>query len=262
VTVAGQLATAIDRLRAEQQLRKLNIDLEQRVNERTALLEMANRELEAFSYSVSHDLRAPLRRINGFARILVEDFSEEITPEMAKYIEKISNSSAKMAQLIDGLLDFSRLGRKSLSRTTMELNGLVRTLIETLSAEASDCEIDWVTADLPPVYADPVLMQQVFANLLGNAVKYTSKCQAARIEIGKLAQDGKTVFFVRDNGVGFDMTYAEHLFGVFQRFHNDDEFEGAGIGLALVKRIIERHGGQIWAEAEPDKGATFYFSLG
>ncbi len=261
VTVAGQLAAALERLRAEQQLRALNADLEQRVTDRTAQLEAANQELEAFSYSVSHDLRAPLRAVNGFAKILKEDFSDEISPMARNFLAKILDSGWRMGQLIDELLDFSRIGRKSLNTQPVRLNEIIQEVVESLAPEIAGRQIEWHIPALPPATADPLLLRQVYANLLGNAVKYTGKREAARIEVGSLTQNGETIYFVRDNGAGFDMQYADKLFGVFQRLHCEDEFEGVGIGLAIVRRIIERHGGRIWAEAQVDKGATFYFTF-
>ena len=262
VTIAGQLASAIERLRAEQELRKLNIELEHRVAERTALLEEANKELEAFSYSVSHDLRAPLRRIKGFAQILQEDFPDSFPDEANGYLEKLIGSAGKMSQLIDGLLDLSRLGRKSLARMDVDLNALVRVVIDSLGIDDTHLPIEWTISELPVVNGDPVLLQQVFVNLLGNSVKYTTNQAVAQIHVGSRTQNGNPVIFVKDNGVGFDMQYADQLFGVFQRFHSDEEFEGMGIGLAIVRRIVERHGGKIWAESAVDEGAAFYFTLG
>jgi K+-sensing histidine kinase KdpD len=260
-TIAGQLASALERLRAEQQLRRLNAELEQRVVERTAQLEAANKELESFSYSISHDLRAPIRSISGFSKILYDDFSAGMEPEALGFLRKIITSGEKMSRLIDGLLDFSRLGRKSLKKQEVDLNEIVNNAIETYPQVIPGHQIIWDCSNLPPVCADPALIQQVFVNLIGNAVKYSSKCAVARIEIGSFMKDLERVYFVRDNGAGFDMQFAGKLFGVFQRLHRDDEFEGTGIGLATVRRIVERHGGQIWAEAEPDKGATFFFKL-
>ncbi|PKN91272.1 MAG: hypothetical protein CVU44_20375 [Chloroflexi bacterium HGW-Chloroflexi-6] len=261
ITVAGQLASALERLRAEQGLRHLNAELEQRVNERTALLETANKELEAFSYSVSHDLRAPLRAITSFARILDNDFSSEMEPTARGFLHRIITSGKMMNRLIDELLDFSRLGRKPLKIQPLDMNGIARHVIENLADETASRQIEWVLTDMPLAAADLTLIQQVYANLIGNAVKYTGKRETARIEVGSFEKNQETVYFVRDNGAGFDMQYADRLFGVFQRLHRDDEFEGTGIGLATVQRIIQRHGGRTWAEAEPDKGATFYFTL-
>jgi K+-sensing histidine kinase KdpD len=261
LTIAGQLASSLERLRNEQQLRVFNAELEQRVRDRTAELQKANQELEAFSYSVSHDLRAPLRAINGFARILQQDFSAELSPEADEFIEKIHASGQKMALLIDGLLNLSRVGRKPLNKQRVNPGEFVRQVIDSLASETRSRQVEWIVSDMPSIHADPVLFQQVYENLIGNAVKYTAKREVACIEIGSLEQDGKTIFFVRDNGDGFDMKYVDSLFGVFQRLHHDDEFEGTGIGLAIVRRIIEQHGGSIWAEARPGQGATFYFTL-
>ncbi len=240
---------------------RLNSELEQRVKKRTAELESVNRELEAFSYSISHDLRAPLRSINGFSKILNQEFSSELTAEARIFLQKIIASGDRMGRLIDDLLAFSRLGRKSLQKQHTDVNAIVRTVMELLEMETSDHTIEWLLEPLPPAYADPVLLQQVYANLIGNAVKYSGKRQPARIEIGSFTKENETVYFVRDNGAGFDMKYAEKLFGVFQRLHREDEFEGTGIGLASVQHIIQRHGGRIWAEAQVDQGATFYFSM-
>ncbi len=224
-------------------------------------LASSNRDLEAFSYSVSHDLRAPLRAINGFARILNDDFSAELSPIARGFLQKIRAAGDKMSTLIDGLLAFSRVGRSALRKQTVDLNEVAQSILENLTPELADRPIEWVRSELPPAQADPVLIQQVYANLIGNAVKYTGKRNAARIEIGSFNKNGEKIYFVRDNGAGFDMKYADKLFGVFQRLHSDTDFEGTGVGLATVQRIIHRHGGRIWAEAEPDKGATFYFTL-
>ncbi|PWH12184.1 MAG: hypothetical protein DDG60_14170 [Anaerolineae bacterium] len=261
VTLAGQIAAALERLRAEQALRTLNAELEQRVSERTAQLEMINRELEAFSYSVSHDLRTPLRSITGFANILQEDFSQDLPPSAQQFLIKICKAGEQMTQMIDALLDFARLGRKPLNLQVVDVNEIVRSVIESFSTEVQNRNIEWQISPLSSSLADSSLLRLVYTNLIGNAIKYTSTRPKAYIQIGSLEQEGNVVYFVRDNGVGFDMQYVTKLFGVFQRLHHQEEFEGTGIGLATVQRIIARHNGQIWAEAEVEKGATFYFTL-
>lgn len=251
---AGYAGLAIENAR-------LKSELEQRVQQRTAQLEAANQELESFSYSVSHDLRAPLRAINGFSKILTEDFSAELTPTAQGFLRKISVAGGQMGHLIDDLLDLSRLGRKPLAFQRLDLNRVVQAVLETLALEMANRQIEWVRAELPPARVDPVLIQQVYLNLVGNALKYSRKRELARIEIGSLTQNGEIVYFVRDNGAGFEMQYAERLFGVFQRLHREEDFEGTGIGLAIVQRIIQRHGGRVWAEGVVNQGATFYFTV-
>jgi PAS domain S-box-containing protein len=235
--------------------------LEQRVAERTAELAAANRELEAFSYSVSHDLRAPLRAIDGFSRILLEEHAGHLDPEAHRYLDRLRQGAQRMGQLVDDLLTFSRLGRQPLVKRTVALDDLIRQVVDDLRPDYETRRVEFILGTLPPGEADPALLKQVLVNLINNALKYTRGRDVARIEIGSRPSGDEPVYFVKDNGVGFDMRYADKLFGVFQRLHSTEQFEGTGAGLAIVQRIIHRHGGRVWAEAEPGQGATFFFTL-
>jgi light-regulated signal transduction histidine kinase (bacteriophytochrome) len=224
-------------------------------------LKVQQDQLEAFSYSVSHDLRAPLRSITGFSNILLEDFAEDIPDEVQEYLYRIIKNSQQMDQLIQDLLLFSRSGRKELEKSETDCAALAREVFNDFREREPGRNLELNIAELPICSADPILLRQVFANLFENALKFTRNRQVARIQVGHFIQEGKDVFFIRDNGVGFDMKYADKIFGVFQRLHSVSEYEGTGVGLATVQRVIHRHGGQIWAESELGKGTTFYFTL-
>lgn len=261
ITFCGFVTDITERKQAEEESRRFHQQLEDRVAERTEQLENANRELEAFSYSVSHDLRAPLRHIDGFTQMLQKHAGEKLDGQGLRYLATISEAARNMGRLIDDLLAFSRTGRAALNIVPVDHDALVADVI-TGGGLGRERPIDWRVDPLPAVQADPGLLRLVWTNLIGNAVKYTGQRQHPRIEIGAGPHTREEfVFHVRDNGVGFDMRYSGKLFGVFQRLHGNTEFEGTGIGLAHVKRIIGRHGGRVWAEGQPDVGATFYFSL-
>lgn len=254
-------ADLTDQKKAQDQIRKFNEELEKRVAVRTEQLERANADLEAFNYGVAHDLRSPLRHIHGFADILLNDSESHLSAEGVRHLSLIIRETSRMDALTQALLGLSRVGRKSLNLQQTDLNALLREVMDCISPDVRDQTIDWRVTPLPVMTCDPELMKIVFTNLLGNALKFTRSRTPAVIEVGAHV-DREIVFQVRDNGVGFDMRYAEKLFGIFQRFHPADQFEGTGVGLATVRRIVQKHGGRIWAEAEPEKGATFYFTLG
>jgi len=258
VLVSGAIRDITERKRNERQIAQLNAGLEARNEE----LASANRDLEAFTYSVAHDLRAPLRHIYGFSKILVEDHGPQLPEEVKEYLDDILSDTQKMGRLVDDLLDLARLARQEVRYEVTGLRSIVDEVVRTLKTDIGDREIEWITGELSFVYCDPGLIKQVYANIVSNAVKYSRPRKLAVIEIGQTTVDSENVFFVRDNGVGFNMKYADKLFGVFQRLHRSEDFEGTGVGLATVQRIINKHNGRIWADAEIDRGATFYFTVG
>ena len=259
LTRTRELAASHEAIRHNQS--QMNVELERRVIERTAELDAVNKELEAFSYSVSHDLRAPLRAVDGFSQAVLEDYGQVLPEQGLYYLKTIREGAQKMGVLIDDLLKFSRLSRESLNKRKVNTLELVNEVLGQLQQEVKGRQIDLQVGALPACWGDPALLRQVWINLLSNAFKYTRKQEVALIEIGCNQTPVDDVYFVKDNGTGFSMQYISKLFKVFQRLHCLEEFEGTGVGLAIVERIIQRHGGRIWAEAEVNHGATFYFTL-
>jgi len=247
----------IEKYQHEIALARLNEDLKNK----NADLGIINKELDSFTYSVSHDLRAPLRALDGYTKMLEKEYKEQLDEEGKRLLTNISGNVVKMSTLIDSLLDFSRLGKKEIKRGKVNMNELVKEALNDLQQSYEDKPVDFKINDLPDAYGDAELLKRVFINLLSNAIKYSSKKDKPSVEIGTIAGNNKNIYYIKDNGAGFNMAYKDKLFGVFQRLHSSYEFEGTGVGLAIIQRIIVRHGGEVWAEAEIDKGATFYFSL-
>jgi len=243
------------------EIQRLNGDLELRVKERTAQLEMMVKELEAFTYSISDDMRGPLRAIDGFSRVLMEEYPDKMDAEGKRLLNIIRSNARSMSELIDGLLAFSHLGRQPLDQADINMQELARSVFDEVQAANKERQISLELGNLPPAFGDRAMVRQVLYNLISNAFKFTRPKSNPAIEIGFQTGGNQNTYFVRDNGVGFDMQYSPKLFGVFQRLHSGDDYEGSGVGLALVQRIVLRHGGRVWAEGKIDEGATFSFSL-
>ena len=237
-------------------------ELEQKVQDRTAQLEAANKELEAFAYTISHDLRTPLRAINGYSSILNQDYASNLPEDATRLLTHIRDNASQMDVLIKDLLAFSRLSRQQFEKETVDAKELVQLVINELQPEWENSNINFTHGDLPICQADPGMLKQVYVNLIANAIKFTRDRDPGKIEIGSSETEGRRIYFVADNGIGFNMQYSSKLFEVFQSLHTHDEHDGTGVGLAIVRRIIQRHGGEIWAEAKVDQGATFFFTVG
>lgn len=257
----GTVLDITERKIAESQIKMLNEALEQRVKQRTEQLEAANKELEAFSYSVSHDLRSPLRAVHSYTNILLEEYEKSLDDEGKRICGIISSSATQMGELIDDLLSFSRIGRSTMNPSKLDMKYIASSVFDEISNENEKRRIKFMIGKLHKVYGDPGLIKLVWNNLISNAIKYSSKGSSSEIAISSIQEKNGITYSIKDNGVGFDMQYKHKLFGVFQRLHTESEFEGNGVGLAIVQRIVLRHGGKVWAESEVDKGATFYFSL-